>query len=120
LLALGRVSFGKALSLQFDELPAKPTSRPAAGEGFYGLRELTAPDPRVDAASAGALEQRKRPVVSVKHHLLRLAWIGKVHLHLGADTPLRADRKHVADRNLAAAPRTSALRNSQMISIRGE
>jgi hypothetical protein len=23
--------------------------------------------------------------------------IGKVHLHLGADTPLRADRKHVAD-----------------------
>src|SRR5262249_56406155 len=23
--------------------------------------------------------------------------IGKVHLHLGADTPLRADRKHVAN-----------------------
>jgi len=35
----------------------------------------------VDAAPAGALEQRERPVVGVKHHLLRLARIGPNEQH---------------------------------------
>jgi hypothetical protein len=41
----------------------------------------------VDAASAGALEQRERPVVGVEHHLLRLARIAPHKQHAAVAEP---------------------------------
>lgn len=36
----------------------------------------------IDAARAGALEEGKGPVMSVKHHLLALAYVGPCKHHL--------------------------------------
>src|SRR6185312_15737975 len=45
----------------------------------------------VDAAAAGALEQRERPVVGVEHHLLRLARIGPSEQHAAMAQPDMSD-----------------------------
>ena len=61
----------------------------------------------VDAAPAGALEQRERPVVGVKHHLLRLARIGPHEQHPAVAEPDMGglhDHRHAAQQDDFVAP----------------
>lgn len=45
----------------------------------------------VDAAAAGAFEQRERPVVGVEHHLLRLVRISSCEQHAAVTQPDMSD-----------------------------
>jgi hypothetical protein len=61
----------------------------------------------VDAASAGALEQREGPVVGVEHHLLRLARIGPHEQHAAVTQPDMGDlhdHRHSAQQDDLVAP----------------
>ncbi len=61
----------------------------------------------VDAALAGAFEQRERPVVGVKHHLLRLARIGPHDQHPAVTKPDMGnlhDHRHAAQQDDFVAP----------------
>jgi hypothetical protein len=61
----------------------------------------------VDAAPAGPLEQGKRPVVGVEHHLLRLARIGSHEQHPAVTEPDMGglhDHRHAAQHDDLVAP----------------
>lgn len=61
----------------------------------------------VDAATAGALEQRERPVVGVEHHLLRFARIGPNKQHAAVTQPDMSDlheHRHAVEENDLVAP----------------
>jgi len=61
----------------------------------------------VDAAPAGAPEQRERPIVGVEHHLLRLARIGAHEQHAAVAEPDVGDlhgRRHAAQQDDLVAP----------------
>lgn len=61
----------------------------------------------VDAATAGALEQRERPVVGVEHHLLRLARVAPHKQHAAVAKPDvgRLDHhRHAIEQNHFVAP----------------
>ena len=61
----------------------------------------------VDAASAGALEQSKCSIMSVEHHLLRLARIGANEQHTAVAEPDVGnlhDRRHAVQQNDFVAP----------------
>ena len=61
----------------------------------------------VDAALAGALEQGKRPIVGVEHHLLRLARIGPHEQHAAVTEPDMGglhDHRHAAQQDDLVAP----------------
>jgi hypothetical protein len=60
----------------------------------------------VDAAPAGSLEEGERPIVRIKHHLLRLARIGAHEQHAAVAEPdmgdLHSDRHAVQHDDLVA------------------
>ena len=61
----------------------------------------------VDAASAGPLEQRERPVVGIEHHLLRLARIGAHEQHAAVAEPDMGDlhgHRHAVQQDDLVAP----------------
>ena len=74
----------------------------------------------VDAACAGALEERERALVGVEHHLLRLARVGAHEHHPAVAEPNVRDlhrRRHAADETLRHPPpprRTRAVRNPEI------